>query len=219
LPVNAQSIYGVSQPGSVAASSLQANQTFSSGMNYYQQALLGRGDQRVTWSISIKLEPARDEISGVPGMKVLAKLSSKLNRHFSFEDQQYLWFETKNRNLVTSVLTPVMNEQVQALAHLMHQAIEDQLACIPPQFEVTQWRGQEMIIAAGLMNGLKLGDQMLVGDPEVIPTRILDKGATNKLVLAEVKSLTPYSAQLRQIAGPEVKSPEHWVAVAHRPNP
>ena len=217
MPVSSQSIYGLSQPGSAAASSLQANQTFSSGMNYYQQALLGRGDQRVTWSVSIKLEPAQDEISGVAGMKVLAQLNSKLDRHFSFEDQQYLWFETKNRNLVTSVLSNVMNEQVQALAHLIHQAIEDQLACVPPQFEVTKWSGQDMSIAAGLINGLKQGDQMLVGDPEVIPTRILDKGAMNKLVLAEIKSVTPYSAQLRQIAGPEIKSPEHWVAVVHRP--
>lgn len=217
MPVSAQSAYGLSQPGSTPASSLQANQTFSSGMNYYQQALLGRGDQRVTWAISIKLEPAQDEISGVAGMKVSAKLINKLDRHFSFEDQQYLWFETKNRNTLTSVLSNVMNAQVQALAHLIHQAMEDQLVCIPPQFEVTKWSGQDMSIAAGLINGLRLGDQMLVGDPEVIPTRILDKGSMNKLVLAEIKSVTPYSAQLKQIAGPAIKDPEHWVAVAHRP--
>jgi hypothetical protein len=147
----------------------------------------------------------------------LAKLVNKWDRQFSFEDQQFVWFETKNRNTVTSMLSNVMNAQVQALAHLVHQSVEDQLACIPPQFEVTKWSGQDMNIAAGLVNGLRLGDQMLVGDPEVIPARILDKGAMNKLVLAEVKSVSPYSSQLRQIAGPEIKSPENWVAVAHRP--
>jgi len=217
MPVSSQSIYGLSQPSTGAASSLQANQMFSSGMNYYQQALLSRGDQRVTWSLILKLEPARDEISGVYGLKVLAKLVNKWDRQFSFEDQQFVWFETKNRNTVTSMLSNVMNAQVQALAHLVHQSVEDQLACIPPQFEVTKWSGQDMNIAAGLVNGLRLGDQMLVGDPEVIPARILDKGAMNKLVLAEVKSVSPYSSQLRQIAGPEIKSPENWVAVAHRP--
>lgn len=217
MPVSSQSIYGLSQPSSGAASSLQANQMFSSGMNYYQQALLSRGDQRVTWSLILKLEPARDEISGVYGLKVLAKLVNKWDRQFSFEDQQFVWFETKNRNTVTSMLSNVMNAQVQALAHLVHQSVEDQLACIPPQFEVTKWSGQDMNIAAGLVNGLRVGDQMFVGDPEVIPARILDKGAMNKLVLAEVKSVSPYSSQLRQIAGPEIKSPENWVAVAHRP--
>ena len=217
MPVSAQSVYGLSQASSSAASSLQANQTFSSGLNYYQQALLGRGDQRVTWSLTLKLMPAKDEISLAPGLRVSATLLSKLDRHFSFEDQQHVWFESKNPNQVSSVLSNVMNEQVQALARLIQKAIEDQLACIPPQFEVTKWSGQDMSIAAGLVNGLRVGDQMLVGDPEVIPSRILDKGAMKKLVLAEIRSVTPYSAQLKQIAGPKVSNPEHWVAVAHRP--
>ncbi len=217
MPVSAQSVYGLSQASSSAASSLQANQTFSSGLNYYQQALLGRGDQRVTWSLTLKLMPAKDEISLAPGLRVSATLLSKLDRHFSFEDQQHVWFESKNPNQVSSVLSNVMNEQVQALARLIQKAIEDQLACIPPQFEVTKWSEQDMSIAAGLVNGLRVGDQMLVGDPEVIPSRILDKGAMKKLVLAEIRSVTPYSAQLKQIAGPKVSNPEHWVAVAHRP--
>ena len=217
MPVSSQSIYGLSQSSSSAASSLQANQTFSSGLNYYQQALLGRGDQRVTWSLTLKLMPAKDEISSVPGLKISATLLSKLDHRFSFEDQQHVWFEAKNPNLVSSVLSNVMNEQVQALALLTQRAVEDQLACIPPQFEVTKWNGQDMNIAAGLVNGLRVGDKMLVGDPDVIPARILDKGSLNKLVLAEVRSVSPYSAQLKQIAGPKVIDPEHWVAVAHRP--
>jgi hypothetical protein len=217
LPVNAQSVYGLSQSSSSAASSLQANQTFSSGLNYYQHALLGRGDQRVTWSLSLKLVAAKDEISLAPGLKVSATLLSKLDHHFSFEDQQFVWFESKNPNQVSSVLSNVMNEQVQALARLIQRAVEDQLVCIPPQFEVTKWKGQDMNIAAGLVNGLRVGDQMLVGDPEVIPARVLDKGSMNKLVLAEVRSVSAYSAQLKQIAGPKVADPEHWVAVAHRP--
>ena len=217
MPVSSQSIYGLSQSSSSAASSLQANQTFSSGLNYYQQALLGRGDQRVTWSLMLKLMPAKDEISSVPGLKVSATLLSKLDHRFTYEDQQLVWFETKNPNLVSSVLSNVMNEQVQALARLIQRAVEDQLACIPPQFEVTKWNGQDMNIAAGLVNGLRVGDKMLVGDPDVIPARILDKGSLNKLVLAEVRSVSPYSAQLKQIAGPKVIDPEHWVAVAHRP--
>jgi hypothetical protein len=217
MPMNAQSAYGLSQSGSGTASSLQANQTFSSGMNYYQQALLGRGDQKVTWTLSVKLLGARDEISGVSGMKVITRLENKLDRQFKFEDEQFVWFESKNPNLVTSVLSNVMSEQVMALANLIQRTVEEQLSCIPPQFEVTKWIGQDMSIAAGLINGLRQGDQMLVGDPQVIPSRILDQGSSNKLVLAEVKSVTPYSAELKQIAGPAVKAPEHWVAVAHRP--
>ena len=156
-------------------------------------------------------------MSGVSGMKVITKLQNKLDRQFKFEDEQFVWFESKNNNIVSSVLSSVMSEQVMALANLIQRAVEDQLTCIPPQFEVTKWSGQDMSIAAGLVNGLRLGDQMLVGDPEVIPSRILDKGSSNKLILAEVKSVTPYFAELKQIAGPDVKAPERWVAVAHRP--
>ena len=217
MPVSAQSAYGLSQSSVSAGSSLQANQSFSSGLNTYQQALLGRGDQRVTWSLSLKLEPAKDEISLAPGFKVSALLLNKLDRKFSFEDHQYIGLESKNPNQVSSVLSNVMNEQVQALGRLIQRALEEQLACIPAQFEVTKWRGQDLSIAAGQINGLRVGDHMLVGDPEVIPLRVLEPGSLNKLVLAEIKSVTPYSAQLKQIAGPQLSGPEHWVAVAHRP--
>ena len=217
MPVSAQSAYGLSQSSVSAGSSLQANQSFSSGLNTYQQALLGRGDQRVTWSLSLKLEPAKDEISLAPGFKVSALLLNKLDRKFSFEDHQYIGLESKNPNQVSSVLSNVMNEQVQALGRLIQRAVEDQLACIPAQFEVTKWRGQDLSIAAGQINGLRVGDHMLVGDPEVIPLRVLEPGSLNKLVLAEIKSVSPYSAQLKQIAGPQLSGPEHWVAVVHRP--
>lgn len=217
MPVSAQSAHGLTQSSVSAGSSLQANQTFSSGLNYYQQALLGRGDQRVTWSLSLKLEPAKDDISSAPGFKVRTLLQNKLDRNFSFEDQQYVWLESKNLNQVSSVLSNVMNEQVQALGRLIQRAVEEQLSCIPAQFEVTKWSGQDLSIAAGQINGLRVGDQMLVGDPDVIPARVLDPGALNKLVLAEIKSVTPYSAQLKQIAGPKLSGPEHWVAVAYRP--
>ena len=114
-------------------------------------------------------------------------------------------------------MSNVMNEQVQALGRLIQRTVEEQLSCIPAQFEVTKWSGQDLSIAAGQINGLRVGDQMLVGDPDVIPARVLDPGSLNKLVLAEIKSVTPYSAQLKQIAGPKLSGPEHWVAVAHRP--
>jgi hypothetical protein len=140
-----------------------------------------------------------------------------MDRKFSFEDHQYIGLESKNPNQVSSVLSNVMNEQVQALGRLIQRAVEEQLACIPAQFEVTKWRGQDLSIAAGQINGLRVGDHMLVGDPEVIPLRVLEPGSLNKLVLAEIKSVTPYSAQLKQIAGPQLSAPEHWVAVAHRP--
>jgi hypothetical protein len=138
MPVSSQSIYGLSQPGSAAASS-SSQPNVLLGHELLSTSAPWTWRPRVTGSVSIKLEPAQDEILGVAGMKVLAQLNSKLDRYFSFEDQQYLWFETKNRSLVTSVLSNVMNEQVQALAHLIHQAIEDQLACVLPSI-----RGDQM---------------------------------------------------------------------------
>ena len=54
LPVNASNTTGVGAGANVG------NRAFGPGQNYYEQALLGRGEQRVTWQLHVRLEPASD---------------------------------------------------------------------------------------------------------------------------------------------------------------
>jgi len=209
LPLDSVTLSGVN----ANKATLQA--VFPSSINAYQQALLGRGDQRVTWQASLYLEPAKDEITQAPGLKVSAVLQNRLDKRQTMTFEEHVWFESMPQKSYSSVLSSVMSAQVNAVARSIERSMESELTCIPPQFEVTKWQGQQLVVAAGSVNGLKSGDQFVVVDPTILPAHALQAGAMQRMVLAEVRHVSAYTAELKQVAGPSLSANANWVAVAH----
>ncbi len=207
LPVNVSNSTGSGPSANVG------NRAFGPGSNYYEQALLGRGEQRVTWQVHLRLEPTSDEISKGPGLKVVSVLENRLDPRLSFVHEETLWFESMPEKPSSAALSSVMLAQVDGLSTLLNHWLEDQLTCIPPQFEVTTWTGSPLNVSAGSANGLKVGDKMVVVDPKLIPSRALQADALQHMAMAEVKSVTAFTAQLKQIAGPNLKGVFNWVAI------
>ena len=207
LPVNVSNSTGVGAGANVG------NRAFGPGQNYYEQALLGRGEQRVTWQLHVRLEPASDEISKAPGLKVVSVLENRLDSRLSFERVEMVWFESKTENPTTAALSSVMLAQVESLSVILKQWYEDQLSCIPPQFEVTKWTGSQLNVSAGTANGLRVGDKFVVVDPKLIPSRALQANALQHMAMAQVQSVSLYSAQLKQVAGPSLNGVLNWVAI------
>jgi len=207
LPVNVSNSTGVGAGANVG------NRAFGPGQNYYEQALLGRGEQRVTWQLHLRLEPARDELSNAPGLKVVSVLENRLDSRLSFEHVEMLWFESMPEKPTSAALSSVMLAQVDALSTVLKQWFEDQLSCIPPQFEVTKWTGSQLNVSAGSANGLKVGDKFVVVDPKLIPSRALQADALQHMAMAQVQSVSLYSAQLKQVAGPSLNGVINWVAI------
>jgi hypothetical protein len=207
LPVNASNSTGVGAGANVG------NRAFGPGQNYYEQALLGRGEQRVTWQLHLRLEPASDEISKAPGLKVVSVLENRLDSRLSFEHAEWVWFESNPENPSSAALSSVMIAQVEGLSMILKQWFEDQLSCIPPQFEVTKWTGSQLNVSAGTANGLRVGDKFVVVDPKLIPSRALQANALQHMAMAQVQSVSLYSAQLKQVAGPSLNGVIHWVAI------
>lgn len=209
LPTDSVSLSGVN----ANKATLQA--VFPSSINAYQQALLGRGEQRVTWQASLYLEPAQDEITQAPGLKISTVLQNRLDKRQTMTFEEHVWFESMPQKSYSSVLSSVMSAQVNAVAKSLERQMESELACIPPQFEVMKWQGQQLVLAAGSMNGLKVGDQFVVVDPSILPAHALQAGAMQRMALAEVRHVSPYTAELKQVAGPALSGQAAWVAVAH----
>ena len=76
--------------------------------------------------------------------------------------------------------------------------------CRQISFPISQINGNTIYIDAGYERGLKLGDQLLLTDSEMIPHRILEESAIEKIALVEIKSVSPYRAEARRIAGPDL---------------
>jgi hypothetical protein len=76
---------------------------------------------------------------------------------------------------------------------------------------VEQTNGR-LSLNAGSNAGLRVGDKLMIADPSVLPRHTLEPGALDAAVLAEVKSVTPYQAQIKQVAGRQQKFHGAWVA-------
>ena len=76
--------------------------------------------------------------------------------------------------------------------------------CRQISFPISQINGNTIYIDAGYERGLKLGDQLLLTDSEMIPHRILEESAIEKIALVEISSVSPYRAEARRIAGPDL---------------
>jgi hypothetical protein len=89
--------------------------------------------------------------------------------------------------------------------------LEAQLACEPQSFAVEQVDGR-LSLNAGTHAGLRVGDKLMLADASVLPRHTLEPSALDAAVLVEVKSVTPYQAEIKQVAGRKQKINEAWVA-------
>ena len=76
--------------------------------------------------------------------------------------------------------------------------------CRKISFPITEITGDTIYIDAGYERGIKLGDQLLLTDTDMIPNRILEESALEKIALVEIKAVSPYRAEARRIAGPDL---------------
>ena len=76
--------------------------------------------------------------------------------------------------------------------------------CRQISFPISQINGDTIYIDAGHERGIKLGDQLLLTDSNMIPHRILEESALEKIALVEIKAVSPYKAEAIKIAGPDL---------------
>ena len=76
--------------------------------------------------------------------------------------------------------------------------------CRQISFPISQISGDTIYIDAGYERGIKLGDQLLLTDSNMIPHRILEESALEKIALVEIKAVSPFKAEAVKIAGPDL---------------
>ena len=82
----------------------------------------------------------------------------------------------------------------------------------PPPLAVVPGDKGQFTLRAGETAGLRVGDKVLLSDPRVLPQHALEVGALDAAVLAEVKSVSAYQSELKQVAGRAQKNQGSWVA-------
>ena len=179
----------------------------------YDRLIHGHGEEHVQWHAQLTVTPA--PLAGVSDDYSVFGLSLVV----SGPGQRQAWF-TAEEVVVPSLPTqtygtPKIDVSTQAaIARAMTAMVvqlDQQLACEPQTFTVEQNQGR-LAIKAGENAGLRVGDRLMIADPSVLPRHALEPGALDAAVLAEVKSVTPYQAEIKQIAGRKQKINGSWIA-------
>jgi hypothetical protein len=179
----------------------------------YDRLIHGHGEEHVQWHAQLTVTP-------VPLAGVSDDFSAfGLTLQVSGPGQRQGWFVAEE--VVVPSLpaqaygTPKMDTDTQAAiaraVASMAQQLEKQLTCEPQTFAVEQKDGR-LALNAGSNAGLRVGDKLMIADPSVLPRHTLEPGALDAAVLAEVKSVTPYQAEIKQVAGRKQKFNGAWVA-------
>ncbi len=180
----------------------------------YDRLIHGHGEEQVQWHAQLTVTPV--PLSGVSddytAFGLILQVSGPGQRQAWFNAQEVLLPGSQPASAYGS---PKMDTQVQAtLARAvarMAAQLDKQLACEPQTFSLEQ-TNDRLAIHAGSHAGLRVGDQLMLADPSVLPRHTLEPDALDAAVLAEVKSVTPYQAEIVQVAGRKQKISGAWVA-------
>ncbi len=179
----------------------------------YDRVQHGHGEENIEWHAQLSVMPV--PYAGVSDDYSAFGLTLQVNG----PGQRQAWFVAEEVVVPSTSTqaygTPKMDIETNALiaraVAAMATKLEKQLACEPQAFTVAQNNGR-LSLNAGSNAGLRVGDKLMIADPSVLPRHTLEPGALDAAVLAEVKSVTPYQAEIKQVAGRKQKFNGAWVA-------
>lgn len=180
----------------------------------YDRLTYGHGEEHVQWHLQLTLAPApqgttTDDLSGfalqwqVRGPGARGAWLSAQDLVLTYPQPDRLGQPKMDLDTADAIARSVAG---------WAQQLDKQLACDPQSFAVLQDEPGKLTLNAGGTAGLRVGDKLMLADARVLPKHALEGGALDAAVLAEVKSVTAYQAELKQVAGQAQKFRGTWVA-------
>mgnify|MGYP006286471229 CR=1 FL=1 len=181
----------------------------------YNRLSYGHGEEHIQWHMQITMAPASFEASSaeVPAYLVQWQIRAPGQREAWFTTQHTVFGSVAGGAPGQPKIDSDMTQTIQQVAQHTAKQLDERLACDPQAFAVAKpAQGSVARVNVGSQAGLRVGDKLMVADDRVLPTHALEPGALDASVLAEVKSVTPYQAEIKQVAGKNQKMQGGWVA-------
>ncbi|WP_146178978.1 hypothetical protein [Limnohabitans sp. Jir61] len=179
----------------------------------YDRLVHGHGEEHVQWHAQLTVTPV--PLAGVSddysAFGLNLSVSGPGKRQAWFNAQEVVMPSIPTQTYGTPKMDTDTNAEIARAVSAMVQQLDKQLACEPQTFTVQQTQGR-LALNAGENAGLRVGDKLMVADPSVLPRHTLEPGALDAAVLAEVKSVSAYQAEIKQVAGRKQKFNGAWVA-------
>lgn len=179
----------------------------------YDRLSYGQGEENVQWHAQLTVAAAQvaDASEETLGFGLILQVSGPGQRQGWFQAQEVVVPNQSAQAYGTPKFDTLTLADIDRAVAALADQLETQLACEPQSFAVEQ-SGGRLSLNAGGNAGLRVGDRVLLADASVLPRHTLEPRALDAAVLAEVKSVTPYRAEIKQVAGRQQKFKGSWVA-------
>ena len=180
----------------------------------YERLIYGQGEESVQWSLQLTVLPARVNLNtgDHPAFILAWQVQAGPNKPVWFGAQNLLFGVTIPKSYGTPKLDIDTLSSIEMTVNNMVKELDRQLACDPQSFAVEKNDDGQLVIHAGRTSGLRVGDQIVLADARLLPGRAIESGALDAAVLAEVKSVSDYQSEIRQVAGKKQTFQGGWVA-------
>jgi len=168
----------------------------------YEQVLVGKGEEYIPWRVRLTLSVSSESLNTAPTFLAHFDVNERSMPEVFMSYDQLISVDSHPENLTPKPLSPVVMDEVQAVAQGFVKSLEAKLSCAPPQFQVLKIQSDTFRINGGYMSGLKVGDKLVVADKTKIPNHVLEPSALASMAMTQVTSVSGYYADLKQIAGP-----------------
>ena len=179
----------------------------------YDQRLSSAGQEHVQWWVQLVVDglSASDQVQDAPALVLRWQVWQRA--------QPQPWLELRHDvpparvsvNAATPRTDAFMRQAIAQSAQALAAELDRRLSCDPQPVRLQVEEGR-WTLGAGDLAGVRVGDRVLLADARALPQHALEPGALDAAVLAEVKSVSLFAAELQQVAGPKRTLGSAWVA-------
>jgi len=179
----------------------------------YDRMLYSRGEEAIQLHMQLTVGPVAQgrTVDDMGSFSLNWQVTSPVQVRPRWQSSDVIVSPVVTHSLGSNNMTfATLDDIDQAVKRLVVQ-LETNLACEPPSFAVVQEQGH-LIVKAGQTAGLHLGDKVVLANSDLLPQRALEAGALNASMLAEVKSVTSYQAEVKLLTKRVPNNDGAWVA-------
>ena len=182
-------------------------------LGHYSQRLFHHGKQSgyqaISWFTDARPISATYESWPAKALEYELRLIDRATEQPLWRETRPLQYPRVDRGYGKASLPVDFKRQVRAATQGLISQVTASLHCYAQGYQLTAIAGdsKHIQINAGMVAGIKVGDQFLISDDAKLLDRAVRPGGLEMLTLAQVVSVRAHSASLRLMAGPKGQAP------------
>ena len=185
--------------------------------NSYERALVGNSRNQIQLVLRLVLSPTDPAQVASRSYRLDWQLTDQPSGKTWWSMKQVLNVPEKDPQVSPPVVDPMVRSQLAQAVAQSSEAMDLILRCQAPRYELTRTSDRQWRIPAGALNGLRVGDRLMVLPSGYRLGDEWDPKQLQQVALVQIKALNENDAQVVPYAGPQPATTGRWVAMPRLP--